>query len=104
VEKAHPDVLMLLLQILDDGALTDGRGKRASFREAILVMTTNIAPDPSRGRPLGFQRGAEPGGTAGSDGDGALREGLRDRFRPELLGRVGAVVAFRPLDAAAALV
>jgi ATP-dependent Clp protease ATP-binding subunit ClpC len=102
IEKAHPDVIMLLLQILDEGELTDGHGKRASFRETILVMTTNVAIDPSRGRPLGFQRGhdASDDGPEGAP-DAALREGLRDRFRPELLGRLGAVVSFRPLDAAA---
>ena len=103
VEKAHPDVIMLLLQILDEGELTDGHGKRASFREAIIVMTTNLKPDLSRGRPLGFQRGDDASPDApGGEPDEALREGLRDRFRPELLGRVGAVVSFRPLDAAAA--
>ncbi|MFT3767167.1 MAG: AAA family ATPase [Minicystis sp.] len=88
--------------MLDDGALTDGRGKRASFRESILVMTTNLTPELSRGRPVGFQRESDARSADPSDGDEALREGLKDRFRPELLGRIGAVVSFRPLDASAA--
>ena len=101
VEKAHPDVIMLLLQILDEGEITDGHGKRASFREAILVMTTNVTLDLARGRSLGFQRSSAATDTLGGEPDEPLRAGLRDRFRPELLGRLGAVVAFQPLDAAA---
>ncbi len=67
-------------------------------------MTTNVAPDMRGTRTVGFHRGdGPPRGTAPNEAsDDALREGLRDRFRPELLGRIGAVVAFRPLDAAAA--
>ena len=94
VEKAHPDVLNLLLQILEEGALTDGEGKRASFRRAAVVMTSNLGNEQFGRRSAGFQR---------SDGGAPARvlEAVRAALRPELLGRLDAVAVFRPLDGAA---
>jgi ATP-dependent Clp protease ATP-binding subunit ClpC len=102
IEKAHPDVLLLLLQILDDGTLTDSRGKRASFREAIIVMTSNLVLDVGARGPIGFHRkdGAAPE-ASGGDSDDALRKALGAHLRPELIGRINAIVSFRPLDSAA---
>lgn len=94
VEKGHPAVLDLLLQILDEGRLTDGMGRPASFRDAIVVLTSNLTASPAKGRPVGFGEGQAP---ASNDAVAVLARHLR----PELLGRIGQVVSFRPLDAAA---
>ncbi len=86
IEKAHPDVFNALLQILDDGRLTDSQGRAADFRNALILMTSNIG-----GRAM-----AESGG-----GEKARREAeeeLRRHFRPEFLNRVDGVVVFRPLE------
>jgi len=98
IEKAHPDVLMLLLQVLGDGQLTDGRGRTTSFREAIIVMTTNLPLGEVR-RPIrGFAAAAES--LDGDDRDLANRQALAQRLRPELVGRIDAVVPFRALETA----
>ena len=103
IEKAHPDVLQLLLQILDDGSLTDSRGRRASFRETIIVMTSNLALDVGAGRVIGFHRGdAAANAPSGGDKDAELRKALQQHLRPELVGRIQAIVPFRSLDAEAA--
>lgn len=96
LEKAHPDVWGLLLQIMEDGVLTDGHGRRTDFRSAVLVMTANVGGTRlSSGTGLGFA-----GGGAGSRSeDAALRAELRQVFRPEFLGRLDAAIVFRPLAA-----
>ena len=91
VEKAHPDVFNLLLQVMDHGTLTDNNGRKADFRNVILVMTSNIgAADMSR-PSIGFTRQDHS-----SDGMEAVRRG----FSPEFRNRLDAVVQFKPLDAA----
>jgi ATP-dependent Clp protease ATP-binding subunit ClpC len=104
IDKAHPRVLDLFLQIFDEGHLTDGRGRRVAFGETIIFMTSNVrAGDASdRGRPLGFrpERGsADVGGPSAPErsATGARAAALRV-LRPELLGRVREVVEFFPLD------
>lgn len=84
LEKAHPSVTALLLQILEDGRLTDSLGRTADFRNALLVMTTNAGT-------LG------PKARAGFGSEGSPRDRLAGAFSPELLGRMDAVVQFRPL-------
>ena len=99
VEKAHEDVLNLLLQILEDGVLTDSCSRKTDFRSAIIVMTSNIGAKTltGGGRRLGFS-GAEDGERARFE---ALRETAlseaRAAFRPELLNRVDELIVFRPL-------
>lgn len=92
LEKAHPSVTALLLQILEDGRLTDSLGRTADFRNCILVMTTNAGTLGLKARP-GFSAG-QGSGTP----DAAARERVGGAFSPELLGRMDAVVAFRPLS------
>lgn len=87
LEKAHPEVLNLLLQVLEDGVLTDAQGQRADFRNTVIVMTTNAGAHALN--PLGF------GGTAA--GESALRSALKQQFRPELLNRVDEILCFQPL-------
>ena len=91
LEKAHPDVLGLLLQIMEEGVLTDASGRTISFRNAIVVMTSNIGGEV-RSEGLGFQ----PSGRAGE-----METAMRQAFTPEFLGRLDLRVCFRPLDAGA---
>ncbi|WP_305789048.1 ATP-dependent Clp protease ATP-binding subunit [Symbioplanes lichenis] len=99
IEKAHPDVFNILLQVLDDGRLTDSQGRTVSFKNTVLIMTSNIGSEIISGtkRTLGF--GASDGGAA-EDRD--LRERLdrrlREQFRPEFLNRIDEVIIFRQLE------
>ncbi len=87
IDKAHDDVLNLFLHILDEGRLSDGRGRPVTFRHALLVMTSNIGGD--------FAADQAPAATAGRYDE--IPPALRDRFRPEFLNRIDDIVAFRPL-------
>ena len=90
IEKAHRDVFNVLLQILDDGRLTDGQGRTVDFRNAVVIMTSNLGAEE-------IQRlAARPGADLGQIRDAAL-EHLRAEFRPEFLNRVYETVVFRPL-------
>ena len=88
VEKAHPDVTGILLQIMEEGVLTDSTGRKVSFRNAIVVMTSNLGGE-QRSDGLGFN----PQGR-----EGQTKEALRRHFSPEFLGRLDAVVAFAALQ------
>ena len=88
IEKAHPDVSSILLQIMEEGVLTDSTGRRVSFRNAIVVMTSNLGGN-EKSDGLGFQ----PLGR-----EGQCMEALRQHFTPEFLGRLDAVVPFASLD------
>jgi len=96
IEKAHPDVLQLLLQILDNGSLRDSRGDDVSFRDAIIVLTSNLTVAPAE-REIGFGRG-RAADDAGNNDD-KIREQLRGSLKPELLGRLTRVVQFQALPA-----
>lgn len=100
VEKAHPDVYHLLLQILEDGRLTDGTGRTVSFRQAIIILTTNIGSDTIL-RPgiEGFGRLSSDGVSYSSDIERNFHASLKKHFRVELLNRIDATVIFHPLDA-----
>lgn len=91
LEKAHPDVLTLLLQILENGTLTDGQGQQADFSEAMIVLTSNLGASQLQSGGIGF---------ANDDtGRERLLSQLRQTVRPELLGRLDEIVVFRRLDA-----
>jgi len=96
IEKAHPDVFNILLQILDDGRLTDGQGRTVDFRNTVIIMTSN----------LGSQIIQEMAGQQFEEVREAVMDVLRDHFRPEFLNRVDEVIVFRPLtqDQLAAIV
>ena len=93
LEKAHPDVWNLLLQILKDGVLTDSQGQKADFRNAVLIMTTNAGAEvlASAARPLGFSP------TQPDDTEKALQTAMRKVFRPEFLNRIDEIICFQPL-------
>src|SRR5688572_29130979 len=91
IEKAHPDVFNLLLQILDDGRLTDSQGRVVDFRNTVIIMTSNI------GSHHILEAGAEPTEKVWSKVEVTVREELRKAFRPEFLNRVDEVLVFRQL-------
>ncbi|HEU0256273.1 MAG TPA: AAA family ATPase, partial [Microbacteriaceae bacterium] len=101
IEKAHPDVFNLLLQVLDDGRLTDGQGRTVDFRNTVIIMTSNIGSEflASRSGALGFVASDTAGGF-GSDKE--LRDRvmgrLREAVRPEFLNRIDEIVLFRALE------
>jgi ATP-dependent Clp protease ATP-binding subunit ClpA len=88
LEKAHPDVAGILLQIMEEGELTDSNGRRVSFKNAIVVMTSNVGASV-RSDGLGFN----PGGR-----DGEMENALRQHFAPEFLGRLDQRVCFQSLS------
>ncbi|MCC2030811.1 ATP-dependent Clp protease ATP-binding subunit [Microbacterium allomyrinae] len=102
IEKAHPDVFNLLLQVLDDGRLTDGQGRTVDFRNTVVVMTSNLGSEflASRGGGIGFL--ADGGGTTGFGSEKDLRDRvfgkLREAMRPEFLNRIDEIVLFRKLE------
>ena len=101
IEKAHEDVWNVLLQILEDGAVTDSQGRRVDFRSAVIVMTSNVGAKSitAAAAPLGFAANAQEDGEAHF---GAVKEAvtaeLRRTFRPEFLNRVDETIVFRPLS------
>ena len=90
VEKAHPDVFNSLLQVLDDGRLTDGHGRTVSFKNTIIIMTSNV------GSPVLIE-GVNAAGEITEDARRAVMDELKRSFRPEFLNRLDEVVLFRPL-------
>ena len=89
VEKAHPDVFNILLQVLDDGQLTDGQGRRVDFKNTVLVMTSNLGSDVIQ--------------TLAGDGNydtmrDAVMEVVGSHFRPEFINRIDEAVVFHPLE------
>ena len=91
IEKAHPDVMNILLQILDEGKITDAQGRTVSFENTVIVMTSNAGSSRSEGA-LGF------GKTQGDVNKEKALKALREFLRPEFLGRVDEIVVFNDLD------
>ena len=91
IEKAHPDVLNILLQIMDDGRVTDAQGRTVNFENTIIVMTSNAGSDRS-GALMGF------GKTSGEVSADKAMKALEEFLRPEFIGRVDEIVVFKPLD------
>jgi ATP-dependent Clp protease ATP-binding subunit ClpC len=105
IEKAHPDVFNLLLQVLDDGRLTDGQGRTVDFRNTVVIMTSNLGSEflASRSGALGFTTQTDGAGN-GFGSEKALRDRvmgkLREAMRPEFLNRIDEIVLFQKLDQA----
>ncbi|MDP1616544.1 ATP-dependent Clp protease ATP-binding subunit ClpA [Phenylobacterium sp.] len=89
IEKSHPDVYNILLQVMDHGVLTDSNGKKIDFRNVVLIMTTNAGAADAQRNTIGFGRGKA---------DHEAEEAIKRVFTPEFRNRLDAVVAFRPLD------
>jgi ATP-dependent Clp protease ATP-binding subunit ClpB len=91
IEKAHPDVFNILLQVLDDGRLTDSQGRTVDFKNTVLIMTSNIGADKLATAWAAGEQGFE-------EARARVMDVLRQNFRPEFLNRVDDIVVFRPLD------
>jgi ATP-dependent Clp protease ATP-binding subunit ClpB len=88
IEKAHPEVLNVLLQLLDDGRLTDGKGRTVDFKNTVVIMTSNIGSQFMTGELGTFNEGARR----------QVMDALREHFRPEFLNRIDEIIFFHPLD------
>lgn len=91
IEKAHPDIMNILLQILDEGKITDSHGRMVSFENTVIIMTSN-AGSTARDTGVGFNK------TADEISSERAKKGLKEFLRPEFLGRVGEIVVFRSLS------
>lgn len=89
IEKAHPEVTGILLQIMEDGILTDSLGRTVNFKNSLIVMTSNLGSEAGKAESLGFL----PQGK-----DARVMEALRAHFRPEFLGRIDKIAVFQPLS------
>ncbi len=98
IEKAHPEVWNALLQILDDGRLTDGQGRVVDFRNTVLIMTSNLGTEfVTRSGTLGFlHRTGDEG--LGKQAEEKIEKALKDTFRPEFLNRIDEIIVFSPLS------
>ena len=102
IEKAHPEVFNALLQVLDDGRLTDGHGRTVDFRNTLIILTTNVGTQFLQDGGLGFRApkgaAADPRRGAGSRAAGWTAP-CSDTFRPEFLNRIDDVILFHAADA-----
>ncbi len=87
IEKAHPEVFNILLQVLDDGRLTDSKGRTVDFRNTVIIMTTNLGSDIIQSMTKDTKKQ-----------DAALQEMIRKTFRPEFINRIDDIITFQPLD------
>ncbi|NLG40248.1 MAG: AAA domain-containing protein, partial [Chloroflexi bacterium] len=98
IEKAHPEVWNALLQILDDGRLTDGQGRVVDFKNTVLIMTSNLGTEFVRkGGALGFLAEGDDSQEV-KDSQAKIEKALKDAFRPEFLNRIDDIIAFAPLS------
>ncbi|MCB9450067.1 MAG: AAA family ATPase [Anaerolineaceae bacterium] len=96
IEKAHPDVWNALLQILEDGRLTDGQGRVVDFRNAVIIMTSNLGTEfARRGGVLGFVQSTDEQAVADHQ---KIEKAMRETFRPEFLNRIDEIIIFSPLS------
>jgi ATP-dependent Clp protease ATP-binding subunit ClpC len=95
IEKAHPDVYNILLQVIEDGQLTDSFGRRVDFKNTVLIMTSNVgARQLKAGQGLGF---AKEEGESYTDISGKVRDEMKKTFNPEFLNRIDETIIFHPL-------
>jgi ATP-dependent Clp protease ATP-binding subunit ClpC len=95
IEKAHPDVFNTLLQVLDDGRLTDGQGRTVDFRNTVIIMTSNIGTEHVRQQRIGLVKSHDR--NAEEQARERVNEALREAFRPEFLNRIDEIIVFNPL-------
>ena len=89
IEKAHPDIYNILLQVMDHGTLTDNNGRKADFRNVVIVMTTNAGAEALQKTSIGFTSNKQPGDEMGD---------IKRMFTPEFRNRLDAIISFKPLD------
>ncbi|MEK7576132.1 MAG: AAA family ATPase [Patescibacteria group bacterium] len=101
IEKAHPDVFNIMLQILDNGRLTDAKGRHVNFKNAVIIMTSNIGSElVNEMGKVGFQLGKESKAeeARGQELQRKIKKALENRFRPEFLNRLDSIIIFNPLQ------
>ena len=99
IEKAHPDVFNILLQVLEEGNLTDSQGRKVDFRNTIVIMTSNIgAATIAKNQNFGFSQADDESGQSYEDMKGKIMTELKRVFRPELLNRIDEVIVFHKLS------
>jgi ATP-dependent Clp protease ATP-binding subunit ClpC len=98
IEKAHPDIFNILLQILEEGRLTDGQGRKVDFRNTIIIMTSNIgAREIAQGTPIGFGGADSRAGLSDKEINSRVMTEMKKLFRPEFLNRIDEIIVFKSL-------
>ena len=101
IEKAHPDVFNILLQILDDGRLTDAKGRTVDFKNTVVIMTSNVgASQITYGGQLGFRASETEGGPSWESVRDTVMDAMKKQFRPEFINRIDEIIVFHPLNQA----
>ena len=100
IEKAHPDVFNILLQILEDGRLTDGHGRTVDFRNTVIIMTSNLGTGYLTRQGLGFNSSAQTAESEKKRLETSVHDALKQAFRPEFLNRIDETIIFHPLTKA----
>ncbi|MFA7209315.1 MAG: ATP-dependent chaperone ClpB [Parcubacteria group bacterium] len=100
IEKAHPQVFNILLQIMDDGHLTDARGRRINFKNVVIIMTSNIGSDIIYKSGLGFKEEKDEASVTEHDMRQRVLSALRESFKPEFLNRLDEIIIFHPINRA----
>jgi len=98
IEKAHPDVFNVLLQILEEGRLTDGQGRKVDFRNTVIIMTSNVgAREIAQTTPIGFGAGGANSGLSDKEINSRVMSEMKKLFRPEFLNRIDEIIVFKTL-------
>ena len=98
IEKAHPDVFNVLLQILEEGRLTDGQGRKVDFRNTVVIMTSNVgAREIAQSTPIGFGAGGGSAGLSDKEINSRVMTEMKKLFRPEFLNRIDEIIVFKSL-------
>jgi ATP-dependent Clp protease ATP-binding subunit ClpC len=98
IEKAHPDVFNILLQILEEGRLTDSQGRKVDFRNTIIIMTSNVgAREIAQGTPIGFSGADSKAGLSDKEINSRVMAEMKKLFRPEFLNRIDDIIVFKSL-------
>ena len=98
IEKAHPEVLNILLQLLDDGRLTDSHGRTVDFKNTVVIMTSNVGGTEMSRHPFGFRKGERAETGYQEQLTNSITYALKKTFNPEFLNRIDEVIRFRPLS------
>jgi ATP-dependent Clp protease ATP-binding subunit ClpC len=98
IEKAHPDTFNMLLQILEDGHLTDGQGHTVDFRNTVIIMTSNLGTEIMQREPIGLTRDTASARSQSHDLQRSVDQAMRKTFRPEFLNRIDEIIVFEPLQ------
>ena len=97
IEKAHPQVFNILLQILDEGHLTDAKGRRVNFKNSVIIMTSNVGSEIIYRSGLGFKENKQKEIISEKEMNEKVMHSLRESFKPEFLNRIDEIIMFHPI-------